>query len=323
MQIGRPRRDSLFHFGIVIAALAAVPLLMAPLVYQQARMRAEGEAAVTSVAILRQLDTLLGVVSDSLDKSQEAVGKPCREVLGRLTRMTMLSPYFRSLVLVERENVYCSSLRGELHDLPLQVAFKALGSLPAGQRITPSNATPQVPERASVIMSRGDENGSGVLAIIDGQYLLDIQQAASYDERFQVQMVLRQSQRQLPGGAPATGDGVAVAASARFPVEVRVAVAPALASAYRADAWRHYAPFILLAALLAGYLRTCSAVAGCRWSATCIGPCAPVSSTWSTSRSSTSIPESAGASRRWCAGSGRTGVRCGRTSSSPWPKTTA
>ncbi len=81
MQIGRPRRDSLFHFGIVIAALAAVPLLMAPLVYQQARMRAEGEAAVTSVAILRQLDTLLGVVSDSLDKSQEAVGKPCREVL--------------------------------------------------------------------------------------------------------------------------------------------------------------------------------------------------------------------------------------------------
>ncbi|MEN1720317.1 CSS-motif domain-containing protein, partial [Pseudomonas aeruginosa] len=70
------------------------------------------------------------------------VGKPCREVLGRLTRMTMLSPYFRSLVLVERENVYCSSLRGELHDLPLQVAFKALGSLPAGQRITPSNATP-------------------------------------------------------------------------------------------------------------------------------------------------------------------------------------
>ncbi|MDF5930724.1 CSS-motif domain-containing protein [Pseudomonas aeruginosa] len=72
-------------------------------------MRAEGEAAVTSVAILRQLDTLLGVVSDSLDKSQEAVGKPCREVLGRLTRMTMLSPYFRSLVLVERENVYCSS----------------------------------------------------------------------------------------------------------------------------------------------------------------------------------------------------------------------
>ncbi|PXB86567.1 cyclic diguanylate phosphodiesterase, partial [Pseudomonas aeruginosa] len=254
MQIGRPRRDSLFHFGIVIAALAAVPLLMAPLVYQQARMRAEGEAAVTSVAILRQLDTLLGVVSDSLDKSQEAVGKPCREVLGRLTRMTMLSPYFRSLVLVERENVYCSSLRGELHDLPLQVAFKALGSLPAGQRITPSNATPQVPERASVIMSRGDENGSGVLAIIDGQYLLDIQQAASYDERFQVQMVLRQSQRQLPGGAPATGDGVAVAASARFPVEVRVAVAPALASAYRADAWRHYAPFILLAALLAGYL---------------------------------------------------------------------
>lgn len=254
MQIGRPRRDSLFHFGIVIAALAAVPLLMAPLVYQQARMRAEGEAAVTSVAILRQLDTLLGVVSDSLDKSQEAVGKPCREVLGRLTRMTMLSPYFRSLVLVERENVYCSSLRGELHDLPLQVAFKALGSLPAGQRITPSNATPQVPERASVIMSRGDENGSGVLAIIDGQYLLDIQQAASYDEQFQVQMVLRQSQRQLPGGAPATGDGVAVAASARFPVEVRVAVAPALASAYRADAWRHYAPFILLAALLAGYL---------------------------------------------------------------------
>lgn len=136
MQIGRPRRDSLFHFGIVVAALAAVLLLMAPLVYQQARMRAEGEAAVTSVAILRQLDTLLGVVSDSLDKSQEAVGKPCREVLGRLTRMTMLSPYFRSLVLVERESVYCPA--GELHDLPLQVAFKALGSLPAGQRITPA-----------------------------------------------------------------------------------------------------------------------------------------------------------------------------------------
>ncbi|AVK04057.1 MULTISPECIES: EAL domain-containing protein [Pseudomonas aeruginosa group] len=255
MQIGKQRRERLFHFGIVFAALAIVPLLMAPLVFQQARMRADGEAAVTSVAVLRQLDTLLGVVSGSLDRSQGALGKPCAEVLGRLTRMTMLSPYFRSLVLVERGNVYCSSLQGELKDLPLPMAFKALGSLAPGQRITPSNATPQVPERASVIMSRGDANGSGVLAIIDGQYLLDIQQAASYDGRFQVQMVLRESQRQLPGGTPATQDGGgAIAASARFPVEVRVAVAPALASAYRADAWRHYAPFIVLAAMLAGYL---------------------------------------------------------------------
>ena len=91
-------------------------------------------------------------------------------------------------------------------------------------------------------------------------------------------MVLRLSQRQLPGGAPATGDGVAVAASARFPVEVRVAVAPALA-AYRADAWRHYAPFILLAALLAGYLAHLFRRRQVSWSATRIsGPCAPVSS---------------------------------------------
>lgn len=82
MQIGKQRRERLFHFGIVFAALAIVPLLMAPLVFQQARMRADGEAAVTSVAVLRQLDTLLGVVSGSWTGARARWASPVRRCWG-------------------------------------------------------------------------------------------------------------------------------------------------------------------------------------------------------------------------------------------------
>ncbi|AZD86925.1 EAL domain-containing protein [Pseudomonas chlororaphis subsp. piscium] len=260
-RILKPSRERLWHLAIVLAAMAAVPLLMAPLVFQQAKERADGEASVTAVAILRQLDTLLNVVSTNLDKAQGMLERPCPEIIGQLTQMSMLSPYFRSLVLVNRGEVYCSSVLGAVQDMPVQSAFKELGTLPPGLHITPSNGTPIVPGRPAVLVSLGREDGVGVLAIVDGQYLLDIQDAASYDGQFQVQMVLRETQRQLPIGAPINnpeGPGWrsthAVATSAAFPVEVRVAIAPALASAYLGDQWRHYAPFIVLASLLAGYM---------------------------------------------------------------------
>ncbi|WP_025804369.1 EAL domain-containing protein [Pseudomonas chlororaphis] len=256
-----PSRESLWHLGIVLVAMMAVPLLMAPLVFQQAKERADGEASVTAVAILRQMDMLLNVVSTNLDKAQSVLGQPCSEVIGQLTRMSMLSPYFRSLVLVSHGEVYCSSVLGAVKDMSVQVAFSTLDSLPPGLRITPSNGTPVVPDRSAVLVSRGGEDGTGVLAVVDGQYLLDIQNAASYDGQFKVQMVLSETQRQLPTGAPAISpvdshwrNTTAVAASTAFPVEVRVAIAPELASAYLGEQWQNYAPFIVLASLLAGYL---------------------------------------------------------------------
>lgn len=261
MQIIKLRREQYWHPAIVLAAMLIPALVMVPLVFLQGRQRADGEALVTAVSIQKQMDNILGVVTANVDKSMALLGKPCQEVIGELTRASTLSPYFRSLILVHEEKLYCSPVLGKVNDIPLTLAFDAMTSLPLGPRITPSAGTSLVPDRPAVIVSRGIGNGSGVLAVIDGQYLLDIQAAASYSGQFQVQILLSDSLRQLPTGAPlATTTGpryrnsMKLAKSAAFPIEVRVAVAPALITAYRHELWRHYAPFLVLAALLSGYL---------------------------------------------------------------------
>ncbi|GAB7544752.1 EAL domain-containing protein [Cupriavidus sp. 8B] len=261
MQTIKPRREQYWHAAIVLAAILVIPLAMVPLVFLQAKQRADGEASVTAVAIQRQVDNMLQVVAANADKATAMLGKPCQDVIGELTRTSTLGTYLRSLVLVRHDKLYCSPVLGKLDDIPLKLAFDAMPSLPTGLEITPNANTSLVQDRPAVIVSRGVGDGSGVLAVIDGQYLLDIQAAASYNRQFLVQILLSDSQRQLPSGAPiqtSTGpsyrNSMGVAKSAVFPIEVRVAVDPALISAYRRELWRHYAPFLVLAALLSGYL---------------------------------------------------------------------
>ncbi len=136
-----------------------------------------------------------------------------------------------------------------------------MSELPPGRGITPTATTLLVRDRPAVLVSEHTANHTGVIAVIDGQYLLDIQAAASYNRQFEVQILQTDSQRQLPGGAPvqtpagpAFRHSDASVRSSQFPVEVRVAVAPALVATYRRDLWIHYAPFLALAALLSGYV---------------------------------------------------------------------
>ena len=75
--------------------------VMVPLEFLQGKRRADGEASVTAVAIQKQMDNILRVVTANVDKSMALLGKPCQEVIGELTRTSTLSPYFRSLVLVQ------------------------------------------------------------------------------------------------------------------------------------------------------------------------------------------------------------------------------
>ncbi|KDB09298.1 diguanylate phosphodiesterase [Burkholderia sp. lig30] len=256
------QRDQYWHAGIVAIAIWLPLLVMAPLVFLQAKERADGEATVTAVAIQRQIDTMLGVVFANTGKAAAMAGRPCRQVLAELTRLTLLSPYFRSLALIRDGNKeYCSSALGMIDDLPLAQGFPPLSELPPGRGITPTATTLLVRDRPAVLVSEHTANHTGVIAVIDGQYLLDIQAAASYNRQFEVQILQTDSQRQLPGGAPvqtpagpAFRHSDASVRSSQFPVEVRVAVEPALVATYRRDLWIHYAPFLALAALLSGYV---------------------------------------------------------------------
>ncbi|CAN0625902.1 c-di-GMP phosphodiesterase [Burkholderia multivorans] len=256
------QRDQYWHAGIVAIAILLPLLVMAPLVFFQAKERADGEATVTAVAIQRQVDTMFGVVFANMRKAEAMAGRPCRQVLADLTRLTLLSPYFRSLVLVHDGNkLYCSSALGAIDGMPLAQGFQALSDLPPGRGITPTASTSLIHDRPAVLVSQRTANRTGVIAVMEGQYLLDVLAAASYNRQFEVQILLTDSQRQLPGGAPVqTRAGPAYrhsdagARSSQFPVEVRVAVAPALVATYRRDLWTHYAPFLALAALLSGYI---------------------------------------------------------------------
>ncbi len=261
MKSFRTAQQRYWHASVVMLAMLLPVFRAVPVVILKAARTARGGPAVTTGGEVSQLDALFQVVTVNADTALALVGKPCQDVQGELTRMATLSPYVRSLVLVHQEKIYCSPVTGPVDDAPLSVAFEALPHLPPGERITPSRDTNLVHDRPAVLVSHNVGAGSGVVAVVDGQYLQDIRVAASYDNLFHIQMLLSDTLRRLPDGVPVQREGlpgdiasIEVARSSRFPIEVRVGVEPRLIATYRREIWGHYAPFLVLAVLLCGYL---------------------------------------------------------------------
>ncbi|WP_273829724.1 EAL domain-containing protein [Pseudomonas sp. SBT1-2] len=260
MKKNKKRRISPGRLVIVLVAMLTPLALMTPMIWWQAQDRADREALVTAATISQQMENTLHIVFSNVGEAISMVGKPCDQVSSDLARLRNLSPYFRALFLMQHGIVYCSSVEG-FSPGPLAQTFDGPSALPPGLGITPVAGTYLVRNRPAVVVSQSLGSDEGVLAVIDGLYVQDIKNAASYDGQFLVQILLSESQRTLPDGTaairaqdPEYRDVDAVVKSTSFPVEVRVSVASSLLEAYRSYLWRLYAPFIPFVCLLMGYL---------------------------------------------------------------------
>ncbi len=249
-------RWSLF---VALLAMALPPLLMAPLIWWMAEDRASGESAVTAATIQRQMDTTLDIVFEHVHQALGLLAQPCPDAAPELARQANTTVYYRSLTLMQRGKMYCSSLIGEINFTPRDI-FDGLQALPAGHAITPIMGTLLVPDRMAIVVSESTAPGTGALAIIEGQYLVAIQKAASNRGAFRVEIALSDTGQPLSPSVPehdvtAFSDRArAQAQSSRYPVLVTVAPALEIIAEHRAYLWHHHAPFVVIVSLLVGLL---------------------------------------------------------------------
>jgi sensor c-di-GMP phosphodiesterase-like protein len=249
------RRIAAIAVTLLAAALPSICVL--PVVLHESQRQLRGEASVTAGVIRRQLENILLRAQDVTQRLTPALRRPCPEVLALLRQMGSLQPYFRSLLLVHDDIVYCSSTYG-MPNAPL-IALSPQEHVPLGMYVAPISGTLLVPDRPAVIVSLGSRDGFGVVAFLDSQYLYDLKLAAARDGMYDVDILL--GPRLLPlldagerqRGARTTLPDTQVSASAMFPVQVRVTPLDAQREAVRAHVWRGYAAFLVLASVLCGY----------------------------------------------------------------------
>jgi sensor c-di-GMP phosphodiesterase-like protein len=245
--------------AIAVALLAAAlpVLLILPIVLHEAQRQLAGEADVTADVLRRQLENILLRAQDVTQRLGPSLHRPCAEVLPLLRQLASLQPYFRSLLLVHNDFVYCSSIYGMQH-APL-IALSPQDHVPQGMYVAPVAGTLLVPDRPAIIVSRGLRDGTGIVAFVDAQYLYDLKLAAARDGIYDVDILLGPhalplldaGERRRPA-RPLTRD-TETSASPVFPIEVRVRPLAAQRDMVHGHIWRGYAAFLVLASLLCGY----------------------------------------------------------------------
>jgi sensor c-di-GMP phosphodiesterase-like protein len=250
-------RRKLAAIALTLLATALPVLLVVPVVLHEAQRQVDGEARVTASVLRRQIENILLRAEDLTQVLMPSLSRPCAEVLNLLRQTGSLQPYFRSLLLVHDDIVYCSSVYGMLH-APL-IALSPQEHVPLGMYITPVPGTLLVPDRPAVMVSRGLRDGHGVVAFLDSQYLFDLKSAAARDGMYDVDIVLGPHQQPLleagerqRSARPLSAD-TQVSKSSGFPVEVRVTPLQAQRDAVREHVWRGYLAFVVLASVLCGY----------------------------------------------------------------------
>ena len=251
------QRRRIWGLTATFLAAAAPFLLILPVVVFEARRQAAGEAAVTAGVVIHQADNILLHAEDATHVLSGLLPRPCDEIQPVLRQAAAQQPYFRSLVLVRDDTVYCASQA--LSGAPLPLAATSVGHLPEGLHILPVAGTGLVPDRPAVIVTNAVRSGTGALAVIDAQYFYDLMTAAARNGRYDIELLLGRNRQPLldRGERPRPARGPAArtveADSRAFPVAVRVTPLQPLLAVMTARLWRNYMAFLVLASALCGY----------------------------------------------------------------------
>lgn len=254
----KPRRVEFWRVAVLLGA-AIIPLLaLAPIILLEARHQAKGEALVAADLVRRQIDNILLRAQDAVDGIASDSTKDCASEASLIQQKGTLLPYFRSLSLVRDNRVYCSSVLGAVN---LSVdELLSLDALPQGRLIMAVPGTALVPDRPAILVGMGLEAGRGAIAVVDGQYIFDLQSAAGYNGRYLIDVLLGNNLKPLLEAGerarmplPLVEDQTDVSASRMFPLEVNVTVDKERLVMYSVDLFRSYLPFLVLASLLCMY----------------------------------------------------------------------
>ncbi|MPS29810.1 MAG: EAL domain-containing protein [Alcaligenaceae bacterium] len=242
--------------GLLVAAAAALPVVVAvPFVYMQAAQLARHDARGAAEVVMRQADAIFAEADRMAAEMAPLAGKSCAEADATL-HQAAFQPYFRAVVLIRQRVLYCSSIT-EAFTLPLAQLLPD-DEVPPGRSFHFVLGTPMVPDRSAVMAIRLDEAGDGVVVTVDGRYLGDLLDSVGGTGRYRIGIESLDGRHGLAGrrvGTPLPGAAlVQEAVSTLYPFRVRSLAASALLAEYRRRLAVSYAPFVVLLALLLGYL---------------------------------------------------------------------
>ncbi|WP_241825915.1 EAL domain-containing protein [Izhakiella australiensis] len=162
----------------LLAAAALLPLLLS-LIFSYFAARSQLGRHMNSIgeSLMNQSEQISDRAQDMLNTLQRFAGQPCESSLIDIQRISNLNAYFRSIGLLQGNQIVCSSAYGSFTG-PLN----ALISPPLfnTQHLTSSISvagTYGVPHRSAVLYLRRPHGDRGSYAIVEGQYLLDFMQA--------------------------------------------------------------------------------------------------------------------------------------------------
>ncbi|CAB3866673.1 putative cyclic di-GMP phosphodiesterase PdeN [Achromobacter anxifer] len=149
--------------------------------------RLEGET--TARIVLAQTESILTQSHDMLERVTEQAGKPCAEVLPALQRWGTLNPYFRSLVLLRKEQVYCSSAVGPVSATIDDFSRWNVELSPDRWQMSVTG-TPLAPDRPAILLGKSNAEGNSGMVVVDGRYVQDLLNAVATMDDLQLELIV-------------------------------------------------------------------------------------------------------------------------------------
>ncbi|OZI65083.1 EAL domain-containing protein [Bordetella genomosp. 1] len=198
-----------FASVLLLLLAALVPVMLAVLLsWVEARRHEHADATVAANVVRNQVDNILDKARYMVDQLVPLTALSCPAALPELRRMSTSEPYFRSLMLLQNDRAYCSAAVGMI-DLPItDFPNWPLERMP-GQWMALIPGTALSPNRPALLVAEPGLNGRSVVAIIDGQYLLDLLRAVAPLGEYRIELRL--------------GQGMTLSGSARGEAAPRVA----------------------------------------------------------------------------------------------------
>lgn len=154
-----------------------------------ARNTQRHEAQTAARIVRAQAESILAQSQDMLERVTGLAGRPCAEVLPELQRWGALNPYFRSLILVNKDRVYCSSALGPVDASIDDFSRWAVDIAPQRWQLTVAG-TPLAPERPAILLGKPGADGySGVVAV-DGRYVQDLLNAVATMDDLKLELIV-------------------------------------------------------------------------------------------------------------------------------------
>lgn len=173
-------------------AVQAILVLLAPAVLcafaslSEARRLTSSQADIAARVLMHQAQTMSAYAWRVVDELGPLAGRPCSMAEPTLQYMGSISPYLRSLLFVRNDTVECAA--GVNNGMRrLSMLLPTLSALPQGRSIASVAGTASSESRPAVVFAQ-NWNDVTVVAVLDGQYLIDLLNTVADLRSYHVEM---------------------------------------------------------------------------------------------------------------------------------------